>query len=79
MQIISLEKRLLHEDVDGNEVVYDVTFNDYGRTCKSCTLDAILLIITFIIIMDISGGVCFYFYWHTLKNNLINYIINYAR
>ena len=55
------------EDIDGNEMVYNATLNDYGTVWKSCTLYIVLLIIAFIIIMGISGA-CFYFYWHSIKN-----------
>ena len=50
------------EDIDGNEVIYNATLNDYKKACKSCTLYIMLLIIKFIIIMGING-VWFYFYW----------------
>ena len=49
------------KDIDGNEMVYNATLNDYGRVCKSCTLYMLLLIIKFRIIVGI-GGACFYFH-----------------
>ena len=55
------------KDIDGNEMVYNVTLNDYERACKSCTVQIVLLIITFTIIMGISGA-CFYFYYVPIKN-----------
>ena len=61
-------KRLIYElvekcddDIDGNQMVYNATLNDCRSVCKSCTLYIVLLIITFIIIIGISGA-CFYFY-----------------
>ena len=55
------------EDIDGNEMVYNATVYDYGRVCKTCTLDAVFLITAFIIIMGING-LCFYFYLHAKGN-----------
>ena len=52
-----------NENIDGDEMIYNATLYDYKRVCKPCTLKIVLLIITFIIIMGISGA-CFYFYWH---------------
>ena len=34
-------------------MIHNVTLNDYGKVCKSCTI--LLLIITFIIIIGISS------------------------
>ena len=72
MKIINLEKRLLdkvvekcHEDINGNEIVYNVTLNDRGRVCKSCTMYIILLIIAILIIIDIS--ITFFFFSLALK------------
>ena len=55
------------QDINGNEIVYNTTLNDHGRVYKSCTIYMVLLIITFIIVMDI-GSACIYFYLHTIKN-----------
>ena len=52
-----------NENIDGDEMIYNATLYDYKRVCKYYTLKIVLLIITFIIIMGISG-MCFYFYWH---------------
>ena len=41
------------ENIDGNEMIYNVTLYDCGKICKSCTLYIILLII---------GIACIYFY-----------------
>ena len=51
----------LVEDIVKNKTIYNATLYDYGWVCKSCTL-YIVLIITFIIIMGISGA-SFYFNW----------------
>ena len=45
-------------------MVYNGTLNNYGRVC---TLHIVLIIITFITIIGISGG-CVCFYWYTIKN-----------
>ena len=51
------------EDIDRKEMFPNVNLIDYGRVCKSGKIHIalkVLLIITFIIIMDVSG-ICFYF------------------
>ena len=55
------------EDINGNEVIHNVTVIDYEKICKSCTLDIVLLVITFLTPMDIDS-LYIYFYWHTIKN-----------
>ena len=53
------------EDTNGNEMIYNVTLNDYGKVCNSCTTCMVLLIITFIILMGIVS-VYMYFHWHKI-------------
>ena len=48
-------------------MIYNVTLNDHGKVCNSCTVYIVLLIITFITLICI-GGVYIYFHWHTMKN-----------
>ena len=62
------------EDTDGNEIVYNATLYDYGRVCKTCTLDPVFSITALIIIMGING-LCFYFYLHAKGNhfNVLSY------
>ena len=36
------------ENINGNEMIHNATFNDYGKVCKSCKINMILLIIMFI-------------------------------
>ena len=58
------------ENINASEMICNVTLNDHGKVCKSCTIYIIyivLLIITFIILMG-TGNICIYFYWHTIKN-----------
>ena len=49
------------EDINGNEMIYNVGLNNHERVCKDCTIFIVLLIITFIIIMG-TASVCIYFY-----------------
>ena len=48
------------ENIDGNEMIYNSTLNDYGETCNSCTVCLVLLVIFFIINISISSiSICF--------------------
>ena len=51
------------KDIDGNEVVYNVTFCEYRRVCSSSARYVVLLIIAFLIIMGIRAA-CFNCYWY---------------
>ena len=51
------------ENVDGNEMIYNTTLNDYEKVCKSCTIYIVLLIIFFITSINISS-VFIYFHWY---------------
>ena len=42
------------EDINGNEMIYNVTLNDHRKVGNSCTI-YIILIITFIILMSIGS------------------------
>ena len=48
------------EDINGNEMIHNVTLNDNGKVCKSCTIYIVLSVIAFLIIIGI-GGVFFLF------------------
>ena len=51
-----LTDKLLHEcseDINGNEMVYNVTLNDHGRVRNSCTINTV-----FIIAIIIITGIC---------------------
>ena len=48
------------ENIDGNEMIYNGTFNDYENVCKSCTIHIILFVIAFIIIIGISGAFVYF-------------------
>ena len=49
------------ENIDGNKVVYNGTFNDYGKICNSCTVYIVLLVIFFIMSISISS---IFIYFH---------------
>ena len=57
------------QDIDGKELVYVATLYNYGMVCSSCR-HAVLLVITCIMIMDISGA-CFHFS-HRMKGTYFN-------
>ena len=63
------------EDINGNEIVYNATLNDYGGVCKSCTIYIVLLIITLEISMGI-GSSSFYFDWYMIKIVSLDCFIN---
>ena len=54
-----LEER--SENIDGNEMIYNVTLNDYEKVCNSCTIYIVLFVIAFLMIISISSA---YFYFH---------------
>ena len=49
------------EDINGNEMIYNVTLNGHEKVCNSCTIYIVLLIISSITLMGI-GSVYIYFY-----------------
>ena len=53
------------KDINGNEMIYNVTLNYHEKVCNPCTIYIVLLIITSITLMGI-GSVYIYFYWHTI-------------
>ena len=64
--------------INGNKMIYNMTLNDYGKVCNSCTIYIVLLIITSITFTSI-GRVNIYFYLHTIKklfNKLPYYVYN---
>ena len=45
-KVVSVEKKRINqlvdecsENIDGNELIYNRTLNDYGNVCNSCTID----------------------------------------
>ena len=70
-------KKLIHklvekcsEDINGNEMIYNASLNDYGRVCNFCIIYIALLAIFFIIIKGISSAF-FYFHWYLKRIILI--------
>ena len=55
------------ENINENQMVYNVTSNGHGRVCESCTIYIVLLIKTFIIIIGIDS-IYFYFLINCLAN-----------
>ena len=61
MKICGCRKKLVDklvkecfEDVDGNEMIYNETLNDYGKVCNSCIIYIVLFVIAFVIIIGIN-------------------------
>ena len=50
------------ENIDGNKIIYNDTLNDHVKTCNSCTVYIVLLVIFFIINASIAI-VFIYFHW----------------
>ena len=51
------------ENIDGNKIIYNNSWNDYWKICSSCTVYIVLLVIFFIISISISS-VFIYFNWY---------------
>ena len=56
------------EDIDGNEMVFNVTLYDYRKVCRSCMQCIMLSIIAFVLIIMGTSGVSFYFYLYVNRN-----------
>ena len=54
------------ENVDGNEMIYNYTLNDYRKMYNSCIAYIVLLPIFFIISISINS-VFIYFHWYSEK------------
>ena len=50
------------EDIDGNKMIHNISFNNYGKICNSCTLYILFFVIVFLMIIGISSAY-FYFNW----------------
>ena len=68
IKIVNTDKKLIDklveecsENIDGKEVIYNETLNDYDNVCNSCTLYMTLFVIFLIISIGISST---YFYFH---------------
>ena len=56
------------ENIDGNEMIYNATLNDYGNVFNSCTIYIVLFVIAFLIIIGISSAFI-HFHWYLRKSN----------
>ena len=54
------------ENVDGNEIIYNGTLNDYENVCNSGTIYIVLFVIAFLRIGGISSAFI-YFHWYLKK------------
>ena len=50
------------KNTDGNKMIYNSTLNDYKKTCNSCAVYIVLLVIFFIISISISIFIYFHRY-----------------
>ena len=57
------------ENIDENKIIYYGTLNEYGKTCNSCTVYIVLLVIFFIISISISSA--FIYFYRYLKRRYI--------
>ena len=62
------------KNIDGNEMIYNGTVNDYEDVCNSCEIYIVLFVI-FLIISTSSSSVFIYFRWY-LKRSDTNTIAN---
>ena len=56
------------ENIDGNKVIYNSTFNDYRKICNSWAVCIVLLVIFFIISINISS-IFIYFHWYLKRRD----------
>ena len=56
-------------------MIHNMTLNDHGKVCNSCTIHIVLLIITSITLMNV-GSVYIYFYWNTFKTSFNKLSLN---
>ena len=56
------------ENIDGNNVIYNSTFNDYRKICNSWAVSIVLLVIFFIISINISS-IFIYFHWYLKRRD----------
>ena len=47
------------EDINGDEVVYNMTLNNYGKVCNSCAIYMVLLVLFFATTIAISDAFLF--------------------
>ena len=59
---------LVEQCINGNEMIYNGTVNDYGNACNSCTKWKVLSVIFSVISISISSAFI-YFHWYLKRNN----------
>ena len=64
------------EDIDGNEMIDNVTLNDYERVCNGCTIYIVLLILIIFFVKRISISSAFIYFYRYLKRINVNSSIN---
>ena len=53
-------------DIDGNEMTYDETLNDYKNVWNACTIYIVLFVVTFIG----TSSTFIYFHWYLKRDNI---------
>ena len=68
------------EDINGNEMIHNVTLNNYGRVCKFCTIHKVLSITMPMITLD-SISVFFHFFQlrKIISVKYINLVASYVK
>ena len=81
MKNVNAEKKIIDklveecsENIDGNEIIFNETLNDYEKVCNSCTVYIVLLVIFFIISISLSSAFI-YFHWYLKQVILILVIL----
>ena len=49
-----------NENIDGNEMIYNVTLNDYRNVSRSCTIYVVLFVIALLVIIVISNAFIYF-------------------
>ena len=55
------------ENIDGNEMIYNTTLNDYEKVCNYCTIYIVIFVIFFIISISISSAFI-HFHWYLKRS-----------
>ena len=59
------------ENIDGNDLIYNGTLNDYEKVCNFCTLCIVFFSIAFLIVIGISSAFI-YFHGYLEKNTNVD-------
>ena len=55
-------------NIDGNEMTYNETLNDYKNVWNACTIYIVLFVVAFLIIIGTSSTFI-YFHWYLKRDN----------